>query len=141
MSTIKGGDKLEAALSAIAEKIRKKAVLKVGFSDPDIALTAALNEFGVPARGQPPRPFFRNMIADKSPEWPSAIAEGLKANDYDVSKTLGQVGVAIRDQLQQSIQTFTTPALAESTVERKGFDKPLIDTGKMFQSPKFTVDE
>ena len=52
MSTIKGGDKLKAALDKIAAKLEKGGTLKVGFLEgataPDgqsIPLRAALNEF------------------------------------------------------------------------------------------------
>jgi hypothetical protein len=35
----------------------------------------AVQEFGAPSRNIPPRPFFRNMIARKRNEWPTAVAK------------------------------------------------------------------
>lgn len=147
MAAIKGGDKLEAALAELAEKVSRPGTLKVGFFEnatyPDgtsVAMVAAINEYGAPSRGQPPRPFFRNMIAEKSPTWPDAIANLLKTNNYDATKTLELVGEGIKGQLVQSINELVSPPLAESTIRRKGFDKPLIDTSVMINSVGYKVE-
>lgn len=146
MAEIKGGDKLKIALEKIAQKLDSGAVLRIGFlsgsTEPDgtsIPMIAAINEYGRPDKGQPPRPFFRNMVATRSKEWPDAIAGLLKSTDYDVDKTLQITGVAIKGQLQQSILDLWSPALAESTVARKGFDKPLIESSSMVNSVDFEV--
>lgn len=155
---IKGGDKFEAVLKDIANKLGHKAVLQVGFLEgatyPDgtnVAFVAAMNEFGhrvgaAPAAGErdertvvPPRPFFRNMIADKSGEWPEAIGGLLTATDYDVEKTLELTGEAIQGQLQQSIIDTNSPPLAPSTIARKGSEKPLVESGHMLNSVDFIV--
>jgi hypothetical protein len=141
MATMRGGDKLDAAMRDLASKVAAPATLRVGFLEnakyPDgtsVAMIAAINEYGAPSRGQPPRPFFRRMVAAKSGEWPAAIAGLLKANGYDAVKTLDLAGAAIAGQLRQSIIDLVSPPLAASTIRRKGFDKPLIDTGHMLQS-------
>jgi hypothetical protein len=140
MATVTGGKKLEAALREMAAKVSQPATLRVGFLEnaryPDgtpVAMIAAINEFGRPPV-QPPRPFFRNMIKAKSPEWPAAIGDLLKANGYDAAKTLDIAGAAIAGQLRQSIVDLVTPPLAASTIAKKGFAKPLVDTGTMLQS-------
>ena len=141
MAKMRGGEGVERALRAISENISKTATLRVGFLEgatyPDgtpVAMVAAIQEFGAPRAGIPPRPFFRNMIARKSPEWPDAIGALLKANNYDLARTFAQAGEAIAGQLRQSIVDTNSPALAESTVRRKGFSKPLVDTGQMLNS-------
>ena len=141
-----GGERLEAALKEIAANVKKAASVDIGFpsggqySDgTSVALVAAINEYGRPSIGQPPRPFFRNMIAEKSPEWPNTVKALLIANNYDAEKTLEQVGVVIKNQLQASIQEFTSPPLKPSTIAAKGFDKPLIDSGEMRNSVDFVV--
>ena len=140
MATVRGGAKLDAALRELAAKVAVPATLRVGFLEnaryPDgtpVAMIAAINEYGRPPT-QPPRPFFRNMIRDKQGEWPTAIADLLKANDLDAVKALDLAGAAIAGQLRQSIVDLVSPALAASTIRRKGFDKPLIDTGHMMNS-------
>ena len=141
MATVRGGEKLEAALRDLSRKVAKPASVKVGFlaksTYPDgtpVAMIAAINEYGAPSRGQPPRPFFRRMIAAKQGEWPVAVAGLLKANDLDAARALDLAGAAIAGQLRQSIRDLTDPPLAASTIRRKGFEKPLIDRGHMLNS-------
>ncbi|MGO4337865.1 hypothetical protein AB4037_23395 [Labrys sp. KB_33_2] len=144
MVKIKGGDKLEAALAKIAKNVTKAAAVDVGFLEnatyPDgtsVALVAALNEFGHGTT--PPRPFFRGMIQEKSPEWPKAIATQLKETEYDAAKTLGRVGEGIKGQLQQAIADYVGPTLSPITVAKKGNDKQLVDTGHMMRSADYRV--
>jgi hypothetical protein len=102
-------------------------------------MIAAIQEFGAPSRGIPPRPFFRNMIKAKSGEWPKAIAALLKANNYDARRTLMLTGEAIAGQLRQSIVDTNSPPLKPATIKRKGFAKPLIDTSVMINSIDYEV--
>lgn len=146
MANIKGGDKLLEKLAQLAKMAENPATLRVGFLEsatyPDgkpVAMIAAIQDFGAPGVGIPPRPFFRNMIANKRGEWPKAIADLLKANDYDAKKTLEIAGQAIAGQLRQSIINTNEPPLAASTIARKGSAKPLVDTGHMLNSVDFEV--
>jgi len=99
------------------------------------AYVAAINEFGTSRT--PARPFMRPAIATYGPEWlklmgaaavqvATGAITGAAAMDMIAARAAGDVGKAI--------QSVTSPPLAASTVARKGFDKPLIDTGLMFQS-------
>lgn len=148
MSTISGGQGLKDALDKIARGLKKGGTVKVGFlegatypSGESVALIAAINEFGAPSRGQPPRPFFRRMIAEKSGEWPAAVEANLKATNYDAARTLDLVGQGIKGQLQQSIVDLVDPPLAPSTIAHKGSSKPLVDTGHMLNSVDYEVEE
>jgi len=141
MASIRGGHKLDAALAEMATKIANPATLRVGFlsnaSYPDgtpVAMVAAIQDYGAPSVGIPPRPFFRNMVADKRGEWPNAILLALKSARMDAKRALDVVGAAIAGQLRQSIIDTNSPALAESTIRRKGHSKPLVDTGHMLNS-------
>lgn len=123
MATISGGDKLKAALGQIAKNLSTGGTLRVGFLEnatyPDgtsVAMVAAIQEFGAPKAGIPPRPFFRNMIAEKSPEWPAAVGEALKDSDYDGEKALELTGQGISGQLRQSIADTSTPPLSPVTL-------------------------
>lgn len=141
MASISGGRKLEEAMRELARKVEKPASLRVGFLEKarysdgkSVAMIAAIQEFGAPSVGIPPRPFFRRMINEKQGEWPEAIANLLVANNYDAEKTLDLAGAAIAGQLRQSIVDLTDPPLAPSTIKRKGHAKPLVDTGHMLKS-------
>lgn len=144
MVTLSGGAALEKRLAEIAKKASESAFVEIGFLEdatyPDgksVAMVAALNEFG--HDNVPPRPFFRGMIQDKSPEWPDAIANLLVANDYSAHRTLDQTGLAIKGQLEEAIAVYVGPPLAQSTIDRKGHDKQLIETGIMKNSVSYNV--
>ncbi len=131
-----GGEKLGEFLKQMAASLETGAAVRVGWpgaSDPGeaegdgekgatypngtpVATVAALQEFGAPRAGIPPRPFFRTMITDKSGGWGAAVAANLKATDYDAAKTLGIVGQGIADQLQESIRNLDEPALSPVTL-------------------------
>lgn len=118
-ATISGGAKLEAALRQISAKVKTGAVLKVGFLSrsryPDgksVAMIAAIQNFGAPSRGIPPRPFFTKMVKKESGGWPKLIAGQLVANDYDVVTTMTQVGYVLQGQLRLSIQELVDPPLS-----------------------------
>lgn len=141
MASIKGGQKAQAYLNRIGAALSNPATLRVGFLEnakyPDgkpVAMIAAIHNYGAPRAGIPPRPFFSNMIAKKQGEWPAAIAGLMRPNGYDATRVLQIVGQAIAGQLRQSIIDTNAPPLAKSTIRRKGFDKPLIETSHMINS-------
>ncbi len=144
---LSGGVNLERKLAEIARGLKRGGTVRVGFLEgatysdgTSVPMVAAINEFGAPSRGQPPRPFFRRMVADKSAEWPAVIGQLLVSTGFDVDKTLNITGLKIGEQLQQSIIDLVDPPLAESTVRAKEFDKPLIDTSTMLNSVGYEVD-
>lgn len=136
---LKGGDALKAKLAEIARLATNAKEVRVGFLEgatypngTPVALVAAVHNFGR-------WPFFSNMIAAKSPEWGPAMAALLKANNYDALRTLQLTGEAIAGQLRQAIVDTNSPALAPSTIRRKGFSKPLVETGQMLNSVDYEV--
>lgn len=142
MATMRGGARFDAAMRRLATVIGSDpTVLRVGFLEgatypkgQPVAMIAAIQDFGAPRAGIPPRPFFRNMIANKSPEWPAAIAGLLRDNGYDVRVALEIAGEAIAGQLRQSIIDTNAPPLSPATIARKGFAKPLIHASHMINS-------
>lgn len=141
---LSGGDKLEQKLEEIAMKVARPGTLRVGFLEnatyPDgtkVAMVAALLNFGI-SNGKA-WPFFTKMIAEKAPGWGKTLADLLKHNDYDVEKSLGMMGMGIAGQLRQAITDMNEPKLEESTIRRKGFEKPLVDTGHMLNSVDYEV--
>ncbi len=145
---MKGGAKLEAYFKQAAARVSQPGTLEVGFPSGDtyangvsIPMVAALNEYGVPSRNQPPRPFFRNMIAADSPQWGKTMGTLLKAMDGDGHKVLTQMGELIAGQLEKSITEFTSPPLSPKTIARKGWSQPLVDSGVLKMSIKYKVTD
>lgn len=146
---MKGGEKLIAALGAIAERTNT-AHVRVGFLEgamsPDgipEAQIAFWNEFGKDGGGdepsQPPRPFFRRMVADVTPQLSDWIEKALVATDMDGEKALALIGEKLDTELVTSINELVDPPLADSTIAAKGFSKPLIHHADMIRSTGYEV--
>jgi hypothetical protein len=124
INRLSGGEALKAKLLEISKRVGQKATLNVGFLEgatpyPDgtpTATVAAIQEFGAPAAGIPPRPFFRPMIAAKSREWGPALGGLLKTDDYDAQQALNTLGLGIEGQLKQSIRDVEGPELSQVTL-------------------------
>jgi hypothetical protein len=119
----KGGDKLKQHLSDLAQNLQNKDAVDVGFPEgstesngANLPMVAAIQEFGAPSKGIPPRPFFRTMIAKNESHWGKDLAEQLKANDMDASIALSIMGEQMIGELQESIIDVTDPALSDVTL-------------------------
>ncbi len=139
MAVLSGGDKLESYLLELGKKLSSSKAVDVGFFDgatyPDgtsVPAVAFWNEFGT--INAPARPFFRTMIATKSGGWPEMISKALQHSEFNSQKALGLVGLAIEDELRQSITEWQDPPNAPATIKYKGFNKPLTHTGHMKDS-------
>lgn len=144
-------DKILDALNNIASNLSDKQ-LKVGFIDgatyPDgtpVAMVAATNEYGNPANNQPPRPFFRNAIAEHESEWLEAITRGLQKG-VPLDDVLAVVGEKAVGDVVQSIATLMDPPLSPATIasrKSKGnaSTKPLVDTKVMIRDVHYEVGE
>ena len=113
--SIKMSDAVTARLRDLAAKARGS--VQVGFIDNDQAPIAFWNEYGhkgpFPA---PARPFFRNMVRDKSPGWPDLMAGELVRSRMDGRKTLAFMGEQIDGDLKESIIDLTAPPLSPTTL-------------------------
>lgn len=168
-------DKVLEFLNSVGDKISSKQ-LKVGFlinsTYPDgtsVPMVAAANEFGNPVSGSPPRPFFRNAIAESSNKWAESIETLMKNSNGDSNQVLNLMGEVISDDVKRSIGTLISPALSPVTillrdrfpmrsgmtfddvlrarkdvkrgVKGSGSTKPLIWTGHMQNSVDYEVGD
>lgn len=119
-----GGEALQRKLREIAKRIGDgKATLKVGFLEgatyPDasgtpVAQAAFWLNYGT--KSAPPRPFFTDLIAAKADSWGDALGRILVRNDYDLDKSLKQLGEGIAGQVRQAIIDLDSPALSPVTI-------------------------
>jgi hypothetical protein len=150
--TLTGGEKLRARLRDLAGRLGRKKAVRVGFFESATYLTgrrgparrvadvAAYNEFGSPAAGRPPRPFFRMTVARGRGHWGSDLGKILRHTGFDAERSLGLMGELIAGELRQQIVDFASPPLAASTVKKKGFAKPLVGTGTMLRAVDYRVE-
>lgn len=104
-------------------------------SGTPVAYVATIHEFGTDRI--PARPFMRPAVADHGQEWLDNLADGARASlrgGPSPAQVLELVALQAAGNVAEKIQAVTTPGLSAATVKRKGFDKPLIDTGQMIQS-------
>jgi hypothetical protein len=154
MVTVSGGNRLREKLQGIGRQITNAIADSTYPDGTPVAMVAAIQDFGAPAAGIPPRPFFRNMIRAKKGEWPGAIRTLLKDNGYDALRTLQQTGETVAGQLRRSIIETNDPPLKASTLRARGVApgmkynpskpatfgaKPLIDTGNLLNSVSYEV--
>ena len=134
----KSKDRLREIYRKRDQKLNDKP-LKGAVGGVSVAMVAAINEFGAPSRSQPPRPFFRTMIAEKKGSWAENVKALLLFHEYNGKKVLQLMGEEISADLRDSIRDFSDPPLKPSTFKAKGFDKPLIDTAHMLHSVAYDV--
>lgn len=136
---MKGVDSLEKKLKQFIKKAQSQT-LNVGFINgatyPEdgmsVAQVAFDNEFGTSEI--PSRPFFRTMIAKESPTWGKKITGAIKYTNFNLDQSMGMLGLDIEGALRQSIINTNSPPNSAKTIAKKGFNKPLIDSGLMIKS-------
>ncbi len=127
MVEVSGGADLAKALGEMSRKLSKAGTLRVGFinnatypNGTSVALVAAIQEYGAPSKGIPPRPFFRNAIKTYSASWARQLSDYLKLNDYDVDSALNALGEVVKGEIAQSIFDLYEPPLSDITVMLRG---------------------
>lgn len=147
---MRGGSKFRSALRDAVSKAAggtvrvgiletQKYPAKDGKGNVSVAQAAYWNEYGTATI--PARPFFRNTIAEKQDEWADKAASRLQQADGDVSKALALIGEDVKGDIVETIQNFMEPENAPSTVKKKGFNKPLIDTDGLWKAIQSEVVE
>lgn len=143
-----GAPGLRAFVQRLQRDLARAPTLRVGFLDgatyPDgtrVAAVAAYNEYGNPARNRLPRPFMRQTIERERDGWGKTLAAGLRMNDYNATAGLGVLGEDIAGAIRETITQFDSPPLSPRTIARKGFAKPLVDTGTMLRSVSWELDD
>lgn len=143
-------EKIKVALNRVPDEFNG-LVAQIGFPSgnnyPDgtsVAYVAAIQEFGAPAAGIPPRPFIRPTVKEKKDQWVKGLTKSVvKVAEGKMSafEALSLVGIQAAADIQTKITTIYSPPNAESTIKAKGSAKPLIDTGYMHASVQSGVNQ
>lgn len=131
--------------NALAKYKDMNASVRVGVLEdatyPDgtnVAQVAFWNEYGTATT--PSRPFFRYTVNENRKNWVLSVKNLMKMHN-DPQKVMGLMGEHIKGQIVQSIVTWSDPPNAPYTVAKKGFQKPLIDSGQMSRSISWELGE
>ena len=128
--------------------VRVGVLADAGTSDDGVDLVdiAVFNEFGT--KRAPPRPFIRGAFDEKQRDLTRLKARlwnQVLAGRLDTRRALGLLGQTHEDQVKVYMTELRTPANAASTIAaktragRRG-DNPLIDTGRLRASIRWTHD-
>ena len=133
---------LSAALSKYKDM---NASVRVGVLEnatyPDgtpVAMVAFWNEYGT--KRSPVRAFFRTTVSEQKKNWVLSVQNLMKMHN-NPQQVMGLIGVHMQEQIVQSINTWSDPPNAPYTIAKKGFDKPLVETGLLMRSIKSEVGE
>ncbi|OAJ35368.1 hypothetical protein [Piscirickettsia salmonis] len=149
---IKINDKLLKSLEKTLKGAINTRALKVGFfngvknddkeNSPTIAAIARANEFGVPELNIPERPFMQQTLeAHGFYKRSLAIRLGrVIRGTRSLDAQLIAVGEKMASDIKQTITSGSFEKNADTTIARKGSDKPLIDLGNMRANVSYRID-
>ena len=105
-----------------------------------VAEYAAWNEFGT--RNIPARPFMRNYVDNNTDRLIRFMANGVTQvalGNATTSGLLNALGLEMQNGIKKSINGGDFAPNAPYTVQKKGSNKPLIDTGVMLNSVTYAI--
>lgn len=140
-----GINNIMSALAELPGANGKSIGVKVGILESanntkheSVAPYAIDNEYGNRAKNIPPRPFMRTTVDARQNEWSEAVASLLAQGDTP-EDALNKLGEVAAGDIKQTIADWRSPPNSEETIERKGSDKPLVDTGDMLKSVTYEI--
>lgn len=149
-----GTQQVEEALKQLAKRLEGQTRVLVGVPEGagsyedglTIATIAAVNNFGSADGHIPARPFLEPAITKGAPQY-QRLAElmipKVLSGEMTMRVLLEQMGNLAQGHVQQQILDTHTPPNAQSTIDKKGSDHPLIDTGNagLLGSIRYVIDE
>jgi TPP-dependent pyruvate/acetoin dehydrogenase alpha subunit len=109
-----------------------------GTGGPSLVEIAIWNELGT--KSAPPRPFIQSTTDEQQRKWRDMVRRlnrlvlAGKMTNTEASELLGQ---EMQADIQQKIVDLRDPPNAQATIDKKGSDNPLIDTGAMKDNVKY----
>lgn len=122
---------------------------KVGFFDgtyangESVPYVAALNEEGT--HSIPARPFMRvdTLSSENKKKWTEEyipFVDGIAQGHFTWRQLHELLGNTVKDAMKLAIVERNAPPNSPLTVQKKGFNDPLIETGLMYDSVKSKVE-
>ncbi len=115
-----------------------------------VAQVAQWQEYGT-SRGIPQRPFMRPAQMNNEENWKKIFAYGLKKG-WSSDQIMKTLGLQVQGDIQKAISNVFEPPLKPATIKARmrrradkktvgNLTKPLIDTGVMFGSVSYRIEE
>lgn len=126
-----------------------KTTLKIGLpkNNPFLRGILAIQEHGAPSKNIPPRPVIRPSLSAPetrallSAHAQAAVSAAWQGSVSAMRKSLEAAGQTGADSIRAAIDTGVPPPNRPSTIARKGFDKPLYDTGALYRAFDYEIEE
>ena len=106
------------------------------------ATIAAVHELGAPSRGIPARPFLIPTMQNNADKYVRLMAQGFKAALQDKSQAdevYEKIGLVASSDVKDYIVSGQFVPLKQSTIDRKGSSKPLLDTAELRNSISYEI--
>jgi hypothetical protein len=106
-----------------------------------VASVAMLNEEGHDVN-TPARPFMSTQADEAKPKLRVMIKKYYRAltkGTITAKERLEMVGEAMVEDLKEEIIAWSNPSNMQSTIDRKGFDDPLIESGLMYDNVDYKI--
>lgn len=97
-------------------------------------------EYGTTDGRIPPRPHARPVAQQNRSRWAGTLGGWFRRRTMsptDLNRTLNKIGTDGVARFKKFISSYVPPANAPATVRKKGFDFPLIETGRYVASIEF----
>lgn len=129
-------------------------VINNKYPDKDITTSevAIINEYGTDKI--PPRPAFRNGLEKSVTDNKKLVDSALKnitnhlltgkkgAMEKNLNQVLTQIGRSAKKNIKDTIKKGSQePGNAQTTIDKKGFDHPLYETGLLLDSVEYRVNK
>lgn len=123
------------ALQAVQLHLKELAgvVGKVGWfqtakyeSGRPVAEVAAGNEFGIPSRSIPPRPFMRPAVAQNQEQWKKLAGQGAAAviaGKATATEVMEKLTLTAQNEISKNIATLLSPPLSPITIAARKYRK------------------
>jgi len=140
-----GGDRLTVALQDLDGLTGKTGYFETAkyLDGTPVAYVATIHEYGDAASGIPARPTMRPTADTKRTEWAETMRKGAAAalnGQMTARDALERLTLRAAGDVSAAIAALQSPPLKPETIARKGFSKPLVDTGQMLRSVTGVVE-
>lgn len=112
----------------------------VGENGTRVAEYALNNEFGT--HKIPARPFIGTATDEQGAGWVDTLKKQVPfvlTQKIKLSTVIDNVGKKMQFAIKDQIKFIMIPRNAPSTIKKKGFDNPLVDTGLMMETVDYEV--
>lgn len=113
----------QRVLDEIRQRLESARSVKVGFlagatypNGTSVAMVAAIQEFGAPRAGIPPRPFMRPTAQARAGDWGREMVAALAASNGDATRALSMVGESAAGDIRMAIAALYSPGLSPVTL-------------------------